>query len=98
VPEDATRVPERRCLGCGQRAPKGKLVRFVAVRTADGAVLRRDDRGRLGGRGLYVCRREECFERAAKRRAFQRGARLDGVALDLGQASVTAEDSGVKGE
>jgi uncharacterized protein len=72
--------PERRCLGCGARAAKGALARFVAVRPPgdDGHDLTRDDRARLGGRGLYVCPREECFDRAVKRRAFARGARLSG--------------------
>lgn len=71
--------PERRCLGCGARAEKRALARFVAVRGAGaGHELARDDRARLGGRGLYVCPREECFDRAVTRRAFARGARLTG--------------------
>lgn len=41
----------------------------------------RDDRGRLGGRGVYVCRTTHCFERAVERRAFARGARLQGKDL-----------------
>ena len=71
-------VPERRCLGCGARREKAALARFVAV-AGDGAHrLVRDDAARLGGRGLYVCRRDECFGRALARRAFHRGARLAG--------------------
>ena len=38
----------------------------------------RDDAALLGGRGLYVCRRRECFERAVARRGFRRGARVEG--------------------
>jgi hypothetical protein len=83
-------VPVRRCLGCGVRAPKELLARFTVVPGQDGARLARDDRGRLGGRGLYVCRVPECFDRASARRAFQRGARLRGASLAvdpaLGQA------------
>lgn len=71
-------MPERRCLGCGARRPKPELARFVAVPGDAGRRLERDDRSRLGGRGLYVCRRPECFERAVARRAFQRGARMSG--------------------
>jgi predicted RNA-binding protein YlxR (DUF448 family) len=83
----AAHVPERRCLGCGRRAPKRDLARFVAAAAAGRAAraLHRDDGGRLGGRGLYVCPRRECFERAARRRAFQRGARLTG-ALEIDPA------------
>jgi predicted RNA-binding protein YlxR (DUF448 family) len=71
-------VPERRCLGCGARHPKPALARLVAA-PGDGAHrLVRDDRSRLGGRGLYVCRRVECFEKAVARRAFHRGAKVSG--------------------
>jgi predicted RNA-binding protein YlxR (DUF448 family) len=41
----------------------------------------RDDRGRLGGRGLYVCATFECFDRAVQRRSFSRAARLQGEGL-----------------
>lgn len=71
-------VPERRCLGCGSRAPKAALARFAAVPSDDGHVLMRDDGASHGGRGLYVCRRRECFERAVARRGFARGARIRG--------------------
>jgi predicted RNA-binding protein YlxR (DUF448 family) len=43
-----------------------------------GHALVRDDAARLGGRGLYVCRTKECFERAVARRSFHRGARVGG--------------------
>jgi uncharacterized protein len=71
-------VPERRCLGCGSRAPKAALARFAAVPSGDRHVLMRDDGASHGGRGLYVCHRRECFERAVARRGFARGARIRG--------------------
>ena len=81
-------VPERRCLGCGVRAPKGDLARFAVLAGEDGSgkVLVRDDRSRHGGRGLYVCRQEECFTRAVKRNAFARGARLGGARIQVDPA------------
>ena len=86
-------VPERRCLGCGARREKPELVRFVAAPDGDAHRLVRDDAGRLGGRGLYVCRRDECFERAVARRAFQRGARVGGeLRIDPGVGAVGGED------
>jgi uncharacterized protein len=85
TPRSGGHVPERRCLGCGARRPKPELARFAAVPGPAGAVLVRDDRGSSGGRGLYVCRRTECFERAVRRRAFQRGARLSGVVLEVAE-------------
>jgi uncharacterized protein len=58
--------PTRTCAGCGRKAPKRELVRFVA----SGGALVQSDRG--PGRGVYTCRRLSCFERAASRRAFAR--------------------------
>ncbi|WP_217915774.1 YlxR family protein [Miltoncostaea marina] len=71
-------MPERRCLGCGLRTAKASLARFAAVPDGTAHRLVRDDRARLGGRGLYTCPSRECFTRAAERRAFGRGARIRG--------------------
>jgi uncharacterized protein len=71
-------TPQRRCLGCGARRDKGALARFVAAPGGRGHLLVRDDAARLAGRGLYVCRGPECFERAVARRAFHRGSRVAG--------------------
>jgi uncharacterized protein len=60
-------VPVRTCAGCGRRAPKAELVRFVA---RAGSLVEAD--ARAPGRGVYTCRRLSCFERAASRRAFAR--------------------------
>jgi len=78
-----THIPERRCLGCGARAPKRSLRRFVALPGPDGHDLVRDLTGRHVGRGLYVCANRACFDRALARRAFHRGARLAGGRLNV---------------
>ena len=62
-------VPVRTCAGCGRKAPKSELLRFVA---RDGALVP-DAAG--SGRGVYTCRRLACFERAAANRAFARTLR-----------------------
>lgn len=56
--------PERTCLGCGARFPKGELRRFV-VR---GGVLAADRTGLLPGRGAYCCRRAGCLKKFATRK------------------------------
>jgi len=61
--------PTRTCAGCGRKAPKPELIRFVAP---DGALVQSE---RSPGRGVYTCRRVSCFERAASRRAFARALR-----------------------
>jgi uncharacterized protein len=85
-------IPKRRCLGCGAQAPKHDLVRFVAVLDDDERRLVRDDPARHPGRGLYVCRRLACFDRAVERRAFLRAARLDGVPLRIDTTLADAFD------
>jgi predicted RNA-binding protein YlxR (DUF448 family) len=74
-------------------APKRELARFVAVRDdTDERHLVRDDPARHPGRGLYVCRRRTCFDRAVARRAFVRAARLEGVHLQIDTTLADAFD------
>jgi predicted RNA-binding protein YlxR (DUF448 family) len=56
-------------VGCGRKAPKEELLRFVA---RDGVLA---FGAQDPGRGVYTCRRLACFERARERRAFSRTLR-----------------------
>ncbi len=58
--------PIRTCVGCGRKAPKDDLLRFVA-RDGELALART-----YPGRGAYTCRRLACFERALASKAFNR--------------------------
>jgi uncharacterized protein len=71
-------------VGCGRTAPKDDLLRLaLTVEDLSGerrAVLDRD--GRMGGRGAYLCRREdaaeprpECLSRAIRRGSIARTLR-----------------------
>ncbi len=82
-----TREPVRTCAGCGRKAPKGELVRFVA---RDG-VLTPAPNG--SGRGVYTCRRLQCFERAAARRAFNRTLRTT-VRVEATLVRLYTDDNG----
>jgi predicted RNA-binding protein YlxR (DUF448 family) len=62
-------TPQRTCAGCGRKAPKGELIRFVA---RDGALV---PGAKEPGRGVYTCRRLQCFERAVANRGFARTLR-----------------------
>ena len=61
-----TSPPIRTCTGCGRKAQKEDLIRFVA---RDGVLT---PGPHASGRGVYTCRRLQCFERARTRRAFNR--------------------------
>ncbi|MBX3023386.1 YlxR family protein [bacterium] len=69
---DALHVPIRTCMGCGAAAPQGGLLRVV--RAADGA-LALDVSRRAGGRGGYLHRRRDCWDRFAKRKGPLRSLR-----------------------
>ncbi len=59
-------VPERTCVGCRRKAPKGDLLRIAASR--DGT-LAPDPGARLPGRGAYLCYSEGCLRAAKKKLA-----------------------------
>jgi len=58
-----THVPERTCVGCRTKGPKGTLLRVVLA--SDGAA-RFDPTGRAPGRGAYVHPAEGCILAAAR--------------------------------
>ena len=74
------KVPMRKCTGCGEMKPKRTLIRVVKApdeKGDDGAVLKSgavslDLTGKKPGRGAYVCKSTECFEKARKARRFER--------------------------
>ena len=63
------KIPVRRCLGCMESFPKKELIRVV--RQPDGTVSL-DFRGKVSGRGAYVCRRVECLKKAEKAKRLSR--------------------------
>ena len=70
--------PVRTCVGCGGRAVQRTLVR---VKAAGERVM--IDRDRSGGRGAWLHAEPPCLERAAKRRAFARALRAEGLRADV---------------
>lgn len=63
-----SRPPHRMCAGCRRALEKRRLLRL----TVDRGRIRIDPKGRLPGRGLYVCRDDACITLAQKRRALSR--------------------------
>ena len=63
------KIPLRQCVGCREMKPKKELIRVV--RSPEGAVSL-DFRGKLPGRGAYVCPDSACLARARKARALER--------------------------
>ena len=63
------KIRMRQCLGCREMKPKKELIRVV--RTPEGEISL-DFKGKIPGRGAYVCPSEICLERAVKTRAIER--------------------------
>ena len=63
------KIPMRQCLGCREMKPKRELIR--AVKSPDGEVSL-DFKGKMPGRGAYLCPNEECLKKAMKSKALER--------------------------
>ena len=57
------KVPMRQCTGCGEMKNKKDMVRIL--RTTENEIVL-DATGRKNGRGAYLCRSRECFQKAVK--------------------------------
>lgn len=68
MPETIHKLPMRRCIGCKESYPQQELIRFTF---ADGE-LKIDEEKKADGRGSYICRKKECYEKAVKSNAFSR--------------------------
>ena len=63
------KIPQRQCVGCRTMKDKKSLIRVV--RSPEGAVSL-DFKGKLPGRGAYVCPDPACLKKARKSRALER--------------------------
>jgi uncharacterized protein len=61
-------VPERTCRGCGRKAPRLDLLRFIVTE----GILIEDQRGDRPGRGIYCCKQIICRERLAKSKKIRK--------------------------
>ena len=61
--------PQRQCVGCREKKNKRDLIRVV--RSPEGTISL-DFKGKLPGRGAYVCPDPACLAKARKSRALER--------------------------
>ena len=78
--------PQRSCLGCGSTMDKGNLLRFVM---GPDSVLTPDLKGKLPGRGAYICPNRECLSLAIKKKRFAASFKAPITGLD--PATLTTE-------
>ncbi|RXT15154.1 RNase P modulator RnpM [Ammoniphilus sp. CFH 90114] len=63
------KIPMRKCVACQEMTPKKELIRVV--RNPEGQVSL-DLTGKASGRGAYICKKQECFSLARKRKSLDR--------------------------
>ena len=64
------KVPLRMCLGCQEMKPKRELIRIVRNKENEISI---DATGKKQGRGAYICKSQECFEKARKGKRLEKG-------------------------
>ncbi len=63
------KITMRMCMGCGEMKPKKELIRVVKSPEGD---ISLDFTGKKSGRGAYICRSKDCFEKARKARRLEK--------------------------
>ena len=63
------KIPQRQCVGCREMKDKKALIRVV--RSPEGTISL-DFKGKMPGRGAYVCPDAQCLKKARKSRALER--------------------------
>lgn len=75
------KLPLRTCVGCLSQSAKKELIRIV--RTPE-ETWKYDPTGKANGRGLYICRDQNCLARALENKALRKkyGFQLNPEQLD----------------
>ncbi len=73
------KIPMRKCIGCQENFPKKNLCRIVKTKiqgdnpdTQDIEIVKFDATGKLNGRGAYICKNMDCFDKAVKSKRLSR--------------------------
>ncbi len=64
----------RMCIVCRAQSDKKTLLRIV--KNKDGEIFV-DKTGKANGRGAYVCKEKECFQKLCKQKALNRAFKCD---------------------
>ena len=59
----------RRCISCNEQKEKKELIRIVKPKDEE---IQIDLSGKKNGRGAYICKKEECLNKAIKAKKFER--------------------------
>lgn len=87
------KIPERRCVGCGNSFPKKELLRVV--RSPEGEISI-DLTGKKSGRGAYLCHSTACFKKARKAKRLENNLEcsIPDAVYDLLEAELSQHETG----
>ena len=68
-----TKQPERMCAVCRKKGDKNSLVRIVKDKSGN---IEIDNSYKLNGRGAYICKNQECIEKAIKAKVINRAFKM----------------------
>lgn len=79
------------CLGCQEMKPKKELIRIVRDKEGTTSV---DFTGKKAGRGAYICKSADCFEKAKKGKRLEKAfeARIDETVYDMLKMQLEGND------
>lgn len=63
------KVPLRKCTGCQEMKNKKDLIRIVKSKESEYLI---DLTSKMAGRGAYICKNLQCFEKAFKSKGIER--------------------------
>ena len=63
------KIPQRTCIGCNSKKDKKDLIRVVKNKDGEISI---DLTGKKDGRGIYLCKSEECLNKAIKNKRISR--------------------------
>lgn len=63
------KLPQRTCIGCNNKKDKKELIRIVKNKNGE---INVDLTGKMEGRGIYICKNEECLNKAIKNKRISR--------------------------
>lgn len=64
----------RTCIGCRNKSYKQEFIRIVNSKS-EGVVI--DFKQKKEGRGAYICKKEECFEKARKKKILSKALKTN---------------------
>lgn len=70
----ARKIPQRKCVVCGELKDKKDLLRIVKNKE-EGILI--DESGKKNGRGAYVCKSKACIEEALRTNKLNRVFRTE---------------------